>query len=87
MNIWQQTYVAPLQEVIMVEAKNIRDIILTLANKSDGFYPADVAREIDHKNWRGLLLQVKLVASVLVTEGKIVLVEQKGALKYRKLGS
>jgi 23S rRNA maturation-related 3'-5' exoribonuclease YhaM len=72
----------------MVDAKNIREIILALANKSeDSFYPADVARKIDHKNWRGLLLHVKLVASVLVTEGKIILVEQKGALKYRKLGS
>ncbi|MBL0742049.1 DUF3253 domain-containing protein [Chryseolinea lacunae] len=59
----------------MIFAEDIRKTILKLADECGStktFGPPDVARAIDAKNWQQLLEQVKLVANVLINEGKIV---------------
>jgi len=58
----------------MVFAEDIRKTILKLAEERGGkgtFDVADIARAIDQQNWRMLIDQVKLVATMLVREGKI----------------
>ena len=58
----------------MVQAEDIRKIILKLANErgpEKTFAVSDVAREVDEHNWIMLLDQVRFVADVLVREGKI----------------
>jgi hypothetical protein len=58
----------------MVFADDIRKTILKLAEERGGkgtFDVADIARTIDQQNWRMLIDQVKLVAAMLVREGKI----------------
>lgn len=59
----------------MVFAEEIRKTILKLAEERGTertFEPADVAREMDEKNWDQLIDQVKFVAGVLIEEGKII---------------
>ena len=59
----------------MVFAEDIRKTILKLA-KERGSYKtlsySEVARAIDHENWRNLMEAVRLVADILIREGKIV---------------
>lgn len=58
----------------MVFADEIRNTILRLADQrghSNFFYDIEVARIVGRENWKGLLDQVRLVADVLVREGKI----------------
>jgi len=64
----------------MVFAEEIRKTILRLAEqtgKERSFAPADVARAIDQHNWPLLIDQVKLVAEILLKEGKIKLSAKK----------
>jgi len=59
----------------MIFADDIRKTILRLADECGSdrtFGPPDVARAIDAKNWPQLLEQVRLVAHVLINEGKII---------------
>ena len=59
----------------MIFAEDIRKTILRLADECGSdrtFGPPEVARAIDAKNWPQLLEQVKLVAHVLINEGKII---------------
>lgn len=59
----------------MVFAEEIRRTILKLAEERGTertFVLADVAREIDEKNWNQLIDQVKFVAGILIKEGKII---------------
>lgn len=58
----------------MVFADEIRKTILSLADQRGPggfFYAAEVARQVDPDNWRNLLDQVSLVATILIKEGKI----------------
>lgn len=58
----------------MVVAEDIRRTILKLADERGPmktFAPAEVARRMDHENWQIIIDQVRLVALVLVREGKI----------------
>jgi len=72
----------------MVFADDIRQKILKLAEErgSDrSFAPWEVAREVDQKNWRMIVDQVVLVASVLIREGKIKAINKtKRTLRFRK---
>lgn len=64
----------------MVFAEEIRKTILKLADERGPertFAPADVAQAIDQKNWHELLEQVRLVATILIQEGKIVVRKSK----------
>jgi hypothetical protein len=59
----------------MVFADDIRRTILRLADErgpEKTFALSDVAQAIDRHNWRGLIDQVRIVANVLVKEGKII---------------
>lgn len=62
----------------MVFAEDIRSVILRLADQRSGqvFYATEVARTVDPKNWKNLMGQVRLVVSVLIKEGKIILRNQ-----------
>lgn len=65
----------------MVFAEDIRKTILKLAEECGPertFALSDVARAMDHKNWRELLDQVKFVANVLIREGKIIARKSNG---------
>ncbi|MFZ6010505.1 MAG: DUF3253 domain-containing protein [Bacteroidota bacterium] len=56
----------------MIVAEDIRQAILKFAReKVYSFRPSDVARAIDEKNWHQLLDHVKLIANILVREGKL----------------
>ena len=58
----------------MVFADDIRRTILRLADErgpGKTFAISDVAQAIDRNNWQGLIDQVRMVANVLVKEGKI----------------
>lgn len=58
----------------MVSAEEIRNIILRMADKKGSgnpFYAVDVAKAVDQENWENLLGHVRLVADVLIKEGKI----------------
>jgi hypothetical protein len=81
----------------MVFADDIRRVILELAEKrgtGHTFASDEVARAVDEKNWHVISEQVKLVAGILVQEGKIVATQagkvvdvdqSKGPLAFRKL--
>lgn len=73
----------------MVFAEDIRRVILELAEARGGkhtFASDEVARAVDAKNWRVLTEQVKLVAGILVKEGKIEVVGQSGGVSaFRKM--
>jgi imidazolonepropionase-like amidohydrolase len=73
----------------MVFAEDIRRVILELAEErgtKHTFASDEVARAVDKKNWRVLTEQVKLVASILVKEGKIVAVgPETGVSAFRKI--
>lgn len=59
----------------MVFAEEIRNKILRFAEQRGPrhtFNIADVAKSIDPENWQNLIEQVRLVASSLVKEGKII---------------
>jgi len=63
----------------MIFANDIRLAILKLAEErgtSHAFSPTEVAKAIDHENWAILTEQVKLVAGVLVQEGKLEVIGQ-----------
>jgi hypothetical protein len=80
----------------MVFADDIRKTILKLADErgpEKTFGPSDVARAVDRHNWRMLLDQVRLVASTLIHEGKIIatksgrvvdITSSKGPLRLKK---
>ena len=72
----------------MVFADDIRQKILKLAEErgSDrSFAPWEVARAVDQKNWRMIVDQVVLVASILIREGKIKAINKtKRTLRFRK---
>jgi hypothetical protein len=71
----------------MVFADDIRKVILKLAEErgtESTFASDEVARAVDEKNWRVLSEQVRLVATILVKEGKIV---AEGASAFRKVRS
>jgi hypothetical protein len=80
----------------VVFANDIRSVILKLAEEcgtEKTFGPSDVARAVDQKNWKVLRDQVKLVAGVLVHEGKIIATRSgkiidsnhmNGSLRFRK---
>ena len=74
----------------MVFAEDIRRVILELAEKrgrEHTFASDEVARAVDKKNWHVLTEQVKLVAGILVQEGKIEEVDQvEGVMAFRKTG-
>lgn len=58
----------------MVFATDIRKAILILADQRGAggrFYPQEVAKILDDKNWPKLIEQVKLVAESLIQEGHI----------------
>jgi hypothetical protein len=58
----------------VVFANDIRKTILTLADlRGPGnlFYPVEVAKHLDPKNWQALIDQVQLVADSLISEGQI----------------
>jgi hypothetical protein len=60
----------------MVFADEIRRTILRLADERGPertFALSDVAQAIDRHNWQGLIDQVRIVANVLVKEGKIII--------------
>jgi hypothetical protein len=68
----------------MVFADDIRRVILKLAEErgtGSTFASDEVARAVDEKNWRVLSEQVRLVAGILVKEGKIV---AEGTSAFRK---
>lgn len=73
----------------MVFAEDIRRVILELAEargREHTFASEDIARAVDAKNWRVLTEQVKLVAGVLVKEGKIEAVGHSGEVSaFRKM--
>jgi hypothetical protein len=81
----------------MVFADDIRRVILKLADErgtNHTFAADEVARAVDEKNWQVLSEQVKLVAGILVQEGKIIATQagkivdvdqSKGPLSFRKL--
>lgn len=72
----------------MQHAEDIRKTILKVADEygtEKTFMPADVARKIDKKNWRGLIHQVAFVAEVMFKEGKILLTKPNGEVLYRKV--
>jgi len=71
----------------MVFADDIRKTILKLAEERGSektFEPSDVARAIDQQNWHSLIDQVELVASTLIREGKIIAMQNKGPVQFRK---
>lgn len=80
----------------MVFANDIRSVILRLADEcgpDKTFGPSDVARAVDEKNWKVLTDQVKLVAGILIHEGKIIAMRSgkvidaehlNGPLRFRK---
>jgi hypothetical protein len=80
----------------VVFASDIRSVILKLAEErgtQKTFGASDVARAVDQKNWRILLDQVRLVAGILIREGKIIATRSgkvtdaanlKGHLRFRK---
>lgn len=59
----------------MILAEDIRKAILELADQRgpEVFYAAEVAKNIDPGNWKNIMDQVRLVASVLIKERKIIL--------------
>jgi hypothetical protein len=71
----------------MIYADDIRRTILSIAEEhgDNSFAPSDVARKMDHENWRGLIQQVNIVAEVLIREGKIIIENSEGSLKYKKI--
>lgn len=73
----------------MVFAEDIRRVILELAERrgrEHTFASDEVARAVDAENWRVLTEQVKLVAGILVKEGRIEAVGQSsGVLSFRKV--
>lgn len=65
----------------MVFAEEIRNKILRFAEQrgpKHAFDITEVARSVDPENWPDLMEQVRLVASSLVKEGKIVVIEPEG---------
>lgn len=68
----------------MIFANDIRQAILKLAEErgtSHAFSPTEVAQAMDKDNWHTLTEQVKLVAGVLVQEGKLVFIKSDDAPK------
>jgi hypothetical protein len=73
---------------VMVFAEDIRKVILKLADErgtENTFASDEVARAVDAKNWDILSEQVKLVAGILVQEGKIIAMHGKGPQRFRKV--
>ena len=69
----------------MVFAEEIRKTILKLAEErgpEQSFGASDVARAMDEENSHQLLDQVKLVAGVLMDEGKITVIQSGGNSSY-----
>jgi hypothetical protein len=71
----------------MLHAEDIRKTILKVAEEygpEKSFWPSDVARKIDHENWRGLIPHVTIVADVMIKEGQIILTRPNGPLQLKK---
>ena len=79
-----------VQVIAMVFADDIRRIILKIASErgpGKSFKPSDVAQVVDQHNWKYLIDQVSLVATILEREGKIKTTQSAGQLNLMQIDS